>query len=68
MKTATTTRATHRGVDIFVMQDRIDNRTMFCCGNGHSDGRDLDEWFPTQGEAIARERQRIDRKLAGRGE
>jgi len=67
MRTTTTTRATHRGVDIIVMSDRIGNRTMYCCSNGRSDGRDQDEWFPTQGEAIAHERQRIDRVLGGRG-
>ncbi len=67
MKTATTTRATHRGVDIVVMTDRIGNRTMFCCANGRSEGSAHDEWFPTQGEAIAHERHTIDRLLGGRG-
>lgn len=66
MKTTTTTRATHRGVEITVMSDRIGHQMMFCCSNGRSNGTDQDEWFSTQGEAIANERYRIDRSLGGR--
>jgi hypothetical protein len=65
MKT-TTTRATHRGVEIMVMSDRIENQTMFCCTNGLSVGRGEEQWFHTQGEAIANERTRIDRRLEHR--
>lgn len=67
MKTTTTTRATHRGVEIIVMSERIGHQTMFCCTNGRSSGREEDQWFPTQGEAIANERYRIDSSLGGRG-
>ena len=63
MKTTTTTRATHRGVEILVMSDRIGHQTMFICTNGHSTGREEEQWFSTQGEAIANERQRIDSVL-----
>jgi hypothetical protein len=66
MKT-TTTRATHCGVEIIVMSDRIGNQTMYCCTNGLSNGRDEGQWFPSQGEAIANERVRIDRTLGQRG-
>ena len=66
MKT-TTTRATHRGVEITAMSDRIGHQTMFSCSNGRSNGTDQAEWFQTQGEAIANERYRIDRSLGGRG-
>ncbi len=67
MKTTTTTRATHRGVEITVMSDRIGHQTMFCCSNGRSNGRDEEAWFSTQGEAIANERHRIDGSLGARG-
>jgi len=60
MKTTTTTRATHRGVEITVMSDRIGHQTMFTCTNAHSTGREEEQWFSTQGEAIANERHRID--------
>ncbi len=63
MKQTTTTRATHRGVEIAVLSDRIGHQTMFSCTNGRSTGRDEEQWFSTQGEAIANERQRIDRIL-----
>jgi hypothetical protein len=66
MKT-TTTRATHRGVEILVMSDRIENQTMFCCSNGLRNGREVEQWFHSQGEAIANERTRIDRKLQQKG-
>ena len=61
MKKTTTTRATHRGVEITVLSDRIGNTTMFCCTNGRSNGSDQVQWYPTQGEAIANERHTIDR-------
>jgi hypothetical protein len=63
----TTTRATHCGVEIIVMSDRIGAQTMFCCTNGLSNGREEEQWFPSQGEAIANERLRIDRRLGQRG-
>jgi len=67
MKRATTTRATHRGVEIIVLSDRIGNTTMFCCTNGRSNGTDQEQWYPTQGEAIANERHAIDRSMGSRG-
>lgn len=67
MKTTTTTRATHRGVEITVMSDRIDHQTMFCCSNARSNGREEESWFSTQGEAIANERHRIDSSLGPHG-
>jgi hypothetical protein len=63
MKTMTTTKATHRGVDIFVMTDKIGYQTMYTCSNTSSRGILEEKWFPTQGEAIANERYVIDRIL-----
>ena len=60
MKTATTTKATHRGVEITVLSDRFGGRLMYCCTNSRSVGEVEEKWFPTQGEAIASERHRID--------
>ena len=65
MKT-TTTKATHCGVEIIVMSDRIGYQTMHCCTNSLSIGREEGAWFPSQGEAIASERLRIDRILGQR--
>jgi hypothetical protein len=63
MKTLSTTKATHRGVDITVMSERFDRQTMYSCTNGKSTGHVEAKWFPTQGEAIANERYEIDRIL-----
>jgi hypothetical protein len=63
MKKTTTTRATHRGVEITVMSDRIGTSTMYSCTNSRSKQNGQDTWFPTQGEAIANERHEIDRIL-----
>ncbi|MBI5470788.1 MAG: hypothetical protein HY961_00440 [Ignavibacteriae bacterium] len=62
MKKLTTTKATHRGVEIRVMSDRIGQQTMYTCTNSRSEHAD-GEWFTTQGEAIAHERYEIDRLL-----
>ncbi len=63
MKTQTTTKATHRGVEIVVMSDRIGNQTMFVCTNSRTRDKVEESWFATQGEAIAHERHLIDRIL-----
>jgi hypothetical protein len=63
MKKLTTTKATHRGVEIKVMSDRIGGTIMYCCSNSRSTGVVEEMWFPTQGEAIANERFVIDRIL-----
>jgi hypothetical protein len=62
MKKLTTTKATHRGVEIRVISDRIGHHTMFTCTNSRGNQAD-GEWFHTQGEAIAHERDEIDRLL-----
>ena len=59
----TTTKATHCGVEISVMSDRIGGQTMYCCTNSRNAGVVEEKWFPTQGEAIANERHVIDRIL-----
>jgi hypothetical protein len=63
MSKITTTKATHRGVEISVMSERFDRQTMYSCTNERSTGRAEVKWFPTQGEAIANERYEIDRIL-----
>ncbi len=63
MKKLTTTKATHRGVEITVMSDRVSGTIMYCCSNGRSTGVVEEMWFSTQGEAIANERHVIDRIL-----
>ena len=63
MKQLTKTRATYRGIDITVSQDRLDGKKMFSCRNSITGPAGEDKWFPTQGEAIANERHEIDRKM-----
>jgi hypothetical protein len=63
MRTTTTTRATHRGVEITVISDKFGWQTMYACTNNRSAGHVEEKWFPTQGEAIANERYEIDRIL-----
>ena len=63
MKTTTTTKATHRGVEIVVMSDKIGNQTMFLCTNSRNPAETEEKWFATQGEAVAHERHVIDRIL-----
>ena len=59
----TTTKATHRGIEISVLSERIGYHTMYACKNARSNKAASDQWFPTQGEAIAHERHEIDRLL-----
>ncbi len=63
MRVKTTTRATHRDVEIVVLSDRIGHQRMFTCTNSRSTKNTEGDWFPTQGEAIANERREIDRLL-----
>lgn len=63
MKKTTTTRATHRGIDIVVMSERTGRRTAYSCRNSLGTERAEEKWFSTQGEAIANERLEIDRIL-----
>jgi hypothetical protein len=63
MKTTTTTKATHRGIEIAVISDKFGWQTMYSCTNGRTAGTREEKWFPTQGEAIANERYEIDRIL-----
>ena len=63
MKKTTTTKATHRGVDIAVLSDRIGQQIMYSCTNSRSPGVVEEKWFPSQGLAIANERYVIDRLL-----
>lgn len=59
----TTTKATHRGINIAVMSERTERGMMYCCKNDCSKPRATEKWFPTQGEAIANERHEIDAVL-----
>ena len=63
MKQLTTTKATYMNVTISVLSERLDDKTMFCCGNSLTGPHTEDKWFATQGEAIANERHAIDRKM-----
>jgi hypothetical protein len=56
----TTTRATHRGVEIIVMSDNDRRVTRYSCTNNSGRPKSLQKWFETQGEAIANERREID--------
>jgi hypothetical protein len=57
---ATTTKATHKGVEIVVMSDYDGYGTKYSCTNNSGRMKMLPKWFSTQGEAIANERQEID--------
>ena len=63
MKDLTTTKATYRDVEIAVFSDRFGGNRVFCCTNSLTAQRKEEQWFPTQGEAIANERHEIDSKL-----
>jgi len=63
MKQLTKTRATYRGVDITVSCDRINGRMMYTCRNSAAGVKQEEQWFLTQGEAIANERYVVDRVL-----
>ena len=59
----TTTKATHRGIQIAVFSEKTDRGTMYCCSNDCSRAKVNEKWFTTQGEAIANERYEIDSVL-----
>ncbi|MCI0484144.1 MAG: hypothetical protein L0Y78_06145 [candidate division NC10 bacterium] len=59
----TTTKATHRGVEIAVMSDNDGFVTVYSCTNTSGRPKMSPKWFPTQGEAIANERNEIDQVL-----
>jgi hypothetical protein len=59
----TTTKATHRGIEIEVISENTGHGTTYCCTNGTRRRKPIVKWFPTQGEAIANEREEIDAVL-----
>lgn len=61
----TTTKATYRGIEIVVMSENSGHGTTYACTNNSGRPKPAEEWFATQGEAIANERRRID---AGNGD
>jgi hypothetical protein len=63
MVKTTTTKATHRGVDIMVMSDNDGYVTVYSCTSNTGRPKMSPRWFPTQGEAIANERSEIDQVL-----
>jgi hypothetical protein len=56
----TTTKATHRGFTIAVMSENNGQGTTYSCTNDSKNQKMNVSWFPTQGEAIANERNEID--------
>ena len=56
----TTTKATHRGIDIVVMSENDGFSTVYSCTNNSGRPKMSPKWYPTQGEAIANERYEID--------
>jgi hypothetical protein len=63
MTKVTTTKATHRGIDITVMSDNDGHGTTYSCTNNSGRRKLTEKWFATQGEAIANERHEIDAVL-----
>ena len=63
MKKVTTTKATHRGVEIAVLSYNNGNGTTYSCTNNTGKLKLTETWFSTQGEAIANEREEIDSVL-----
>ncbi len=63
MKQLTKTKAVYRGVEISVSSDRVNGKMVFCCRNSITGPVENDQWFATQGEAIANERHEIDRRM-----
>ena len=59
----TTTGATYRGVEIIVMSDNGGHGTKYSCTNNSGKLKVAEKWFPTQGEALANEKQEIDAGL-----
>lgn len=63
MTKVTTTKATHRGVDITVISENSGHGTTYACTNNSGKPKVVQKWFTTQGEAIANERHEIDEVL-----
>ena len=59
----TTTKATHRGIEINVLSESNGHVTMYSCTNSTGRNKVIPRWFATQGEAIAKEREEIDMVL-----
>ena len=59
----TTTKATHRGVEIKVFSENNGHGTTFSCTNNSGKTKSIQRWFATQGDAIANERLEIDAVL-----
>jgi hypothetical protein len=57
---STTTKATYRGIDIIVISDSEGHGTRYACTNNSGRLKALVQWFGTQGEALAHERELID--------
>jgi hypothetical protein len=60
MAKITTTKATHLGYQITVLSEMQDRTTLFACTNDTGRQKHAQQWFPSQGEAIANERREID--------
>jgi hypothetical protein len=60
MVKVTTTKATHRGIEIRVMSENNGHGTRYSCTNNSGKPKMSEKWFSTQGEAIANERHEID--------
>ncbi len=60
MTKVTTTKATHRGINITVMSENSGHGTTYSCKNDSKRQKTTVAWFATQGEAIANERNEID--------
>jgi hypothetical protein len=56
----TTTKATYRGVEIKVLSENSGHGTTYSCTNNSGKPKMPEQWFSTQGEAIANERNVID--------
>ena len=63
MRKVTTTKATHRGIEITVISDNTGHGTTYSCTNNSGRPKLVEKWFATQGEAIANERHEIDAGL-----
>ncbi len=63
MEKLTTTKATHRGIEIRVMAENSGHGTTYSCINNSGKRKVYKKWYATQGEAIANERHEIDAVL-----
>ena len=63
MEKLTTTKATHRGIEIRVVSHNDGNGNTYACTNNSGKSKGNKKWFATQGEAVANERHEIDAVL-----